>query len=186
MYYLYHLYLCTTYTIYTCISTIPRNYPYLYISISPIPLLYLYINYIYIPSIPPYHLHLYIIYTSYIYTINACIPYIPLYYRYLCSRIASVGLSSFITFTSVPPLPITFLYVFIPIWLTFCIFSLSFAEKGLGTVSFSLNPLLFPRILLHPKCIYIFSPFLDIRGLLTVSPSVIQTFIDEVRLKSRS
>jgi hypothetical protein len=128
--FLYHLYLCTTYTIYTCISTIPGNYPYLYMSISPIPLLYLYI-----------------IYTSYIYTINACIPYIPLYYKYLCSRIASVELPSFIKFTSVPPLPIIFLCLLIPIWLTFCIFSLSFAEKGLGTVNFSLNPLSFPRIL---------------------------------------
>ncbi len=105
----------TTYIYVLPIPSIPLYQLYLYFSISPIPLLYLYIKYVYIPSIPPSHLYLYIIYTSYIYTINACIPYIPLYYRYLCSRIASVGLSTFITFTSVPPVPIIFLYVLMPI-----------------------------------------------------------------------
>ncbi len=47
------------------------------------------------------------------------------------------------------------------------------------------NPLL-AQILLQGKRIYIFSPFFDIRGLLTVSASVIQTFIDEVRLELKS
>jgi hypothetical protein len=47
------------------------------------------------------------------------------------------------------------------------------------------NPLL-AQILLQGKCIYIFSPFFYIRGLLSVSASVIQTFIDEVRLEFNS
>jgi hypothetical protein len=48
---------------------------------------------------------------------------------------------------------------------------------------FAKSTLLFAHILLQDKCIYIFSPFFEIRDLLTVSTSVIRTFIDEVPLE---
>jgi hypothetical protein len=89
---------------------------YLYLDITytselPMPLC-LYIMYI---SIPPISLDLYITYTSYIHTIDAYIPPILLYYRYLCPPIATVALSIFIIFTSVPPVPIIFLYLLMPV-----------------------------------------------------------------------
>ncbi len=152
-----------------------------FISISLTPIYHVY------PCTTYTYISLYHLYLLYIYTINACIPSISLYYRYLCPPTAPVPLSSFITFTSVSPPPIIFPYVFMPIWLTFSIFSLSFAKKRFSTVNLSqIRNLILAQILLQGKSIYIFSSFFLIRDIFPISASVIRSFIDQVPLQLNS